>query len=396
MRYNKQWACNQIRRRYPEKFGIRKSLQRLKVKRFRRHMLPAATVELCEAHPSMIKAVVAEYYNKWEKPLKPIIREMEDVLCNAPIIKNVKDINDLRTDIIFTRLAYGFLPSEYVGFHFENRSFTERREFVSDIDMKEFGYSVNDITVIQKYLDKGDAYRQMAEYYKRDAVVVSTLHDYKSFLLFVDKHVQFVKKAVISSMGQGVELVNINETGKSKRQYFLELIKKGKFLLEEKVVQNDSLSKINSSSVNTVRCITFKTEKGIVIPYCFFKAGRDGSFVDNAGAGGIVVGVDPATGVCCTDGFTEYGERFEKHPDSKIIFNGLEIPNWSELRTVCIDAAQKINSMNYLSFDLAFTDNGWIMIEVNEVGQFIIPQIVQQRGIKRDLLYYMGQMRKCI
>ena len=51
--------------------------------------------------------------------------------------------------------------------------------------------------------------------------------------------------------------------------------------------------------------------------------------------------------------------------------------------------------MKYLSFDMAYTkDEEWVVIEINEVGQFIIPQIVFQRGIKKELWDYFATIEK--
>ena len=56
--------------------------------------------------------------------------------------------------MIFCRLAYGYIPSEYAAFAFERKSPFERKEYVSDLDISVFGYTVNDIVEIQKILDK--------------------------------------------------------------------------------------------------------------------------------------------------------------------------------------------------------------------------------------------------
>lgn len=71
---------------------------------------------------------------KWEGYLRPAVKEMEDILEKAPIYKDRQDKDYLRTDMLFCRLAYGFIPSEYVGFELENKSPEQRKEFVSDID----------------------------------------------------------------------------------------------------------------------------------------------------------------------------------------------------------------------------------------------------------------------
>ncbi len=393
---DKNRLCYFLRSRYPKTFGIRKRLQRLKVKRLNRHFLSEQEIEECERDASKKEEVIAPYLSRWEKYLRPAVQEMEDILENAPSYKDRKDKNVLRTDMMYCRLAYGFIPSEYVGFELENKEPNERKEFVSDIDTNVFGYSVNDITQIQSVLDKGDSYRRFSEYFGRDALVVERKDDFTSFQTFVKKHSVFVKKAVFSSMGKGVELVDINLTGESEQGYFKKLIASGKWLLEERVYQHAEMAEYNSSSVNTIRCITLKTCHGIEIPYCFMRTGRNASFVDNGGSGGLLVGIDVSTGILNTDGLDEYNDIFKAHPDTGVVFKNRRIPAWNELIGFCKKAASRVKDIGYLSWDMAYTEKGWVVIEVNEVGQFIGPQIVMKRGIKAELMEYFARMDKVI
>ena len=393
---DKNKVCNVVRKRYPKAFGIRKRLQREKIARLYRCILPEDKIKECEMFPERKAEVIKPYLRKWKRKLKPVVREMETVTSNSPVFKDSANLDDVKTDMLFCRLAYGFLPSEYAGFHFEKRSTEERKQFASDLDTNVFGYSVNDIAAIQSFIDKGEGYKLVAPYYKRDAIVIEKKKDFHEFEEFVDKHPFFVKKKVFSSMGKGVELIDTKSVGTDTMTLFDEIIRNGKHLLEERVIQHEELAKVNPSSVNTVRCITFSTKDGIIVPYCFFKAGRKGSFVDNAGAGGIVVGIDPDSGKCFTDGFTEYGEQYREHPESKIVFCGFELPDWQALIALCKEISSHFPKMKYLSYDLAYTDEGWILIEVNEVGQFIIPQIVQQRGIKTELIQFLEHMEKSV
>ena len=395
-RIDKNKVCNTLRKNYPALWGIRKNLQRLKVERLGRYLLSEEEVRDGELHPDRKAAIIEPHLKKWRRLLAPVIKEMDLVIANSPVFKDLENKQDIRSDMLFCRLAYGFLPSEYAGFHFEKRSAEERKEFASDFDTNTFGYTVNDITAIQSFIDKGEGYKLSAPYYKRDAVVITNKKDYPAFEEFVQKHPEFVKKKVFSSMGKGVELVDTKAPGTDIQSLFEGMIRNGKHLLEERVIQSRELARVNPSSVNTVRCITFNTNDGIEVPYCFFKAGRNGAFVDNAGAGGIVVGVDPKTGTCFTDGFTEYGEQYANHPESGVAFKGLVLPEWESLIATCKEISAGFPKMNYLSYDLAHTDEGWVLIEVNEVGQFIIPQIVTQTGIKRELAEYMNRMPKMI
>lgn len=395
MKIDKARLCCILRSKYPKVFGIRRKLQRIKVKRLKRHLLSKGEVEACEKEPAKIKETITPYLKRWKKYLQPTFQEIDDIFENAPLYRNRQDKERLRTEMLFFRLAYGFLPSEYVGFELEGKTPKEYKRFVSDIDTLVFGYSVNDIAVLQKILDKGNSYLQFGEYFERDAIIVNSRRDYKKFQEFIQKHPIFVKKKVFSCMGKGVELVDIR-TLKEPDVFFKNLVASGKFLLEEKIIQHKTMASLNDSSVNTVRCMTFYTKDGIKVPYCFLKIGRKGAFVDNAGTGGIVVGINPLNGVCITDGFTEYGERFYSHPDSNVIFINFTIPDWKRLILLCNEIAVQNQDMRYLSFDLAYTDKGWIIIEVNEIGQLIIPQIVMKQGIKKELSDYFERMDKAI
>ena len=42
-------------------------------------------------------------------------------------------------------------------------------------------------------------------------------------------------------------------------------------------------------------------------------------------------------------------------------------------------------TVEYIGWDLAHTDNGWVVIEGNGGGQFIGPQIVWKRGFKNEI-----------
>ncbi len=392
---DKSRLCYIVRSHYPEAFGIRKFMQRLKVKRICRYFLTEEEVKICEWDDSRKKDIIAPYLKKWERQLYSTVAEMEDILRNAAVYRKM-DKDRLRTDMLFCRLAYGFSPSEYVSFALETRTPQERKAFESDTDTNEFGYSVNNIRSLQSILDKGDSCRRFSEYFKRDTLIIENYRDYDRFCDFLKRHPVFVEKNVFSSMGKGTRLVDVSELGMDEKSYFDSLIRTGKYLLEERVYQRPEMAKFNGSSVNTIRCMTFRTEQGIEVPYCFMRTGRNGSFVDNGGSGGLVIGVDAVTGVVNTDGYDEYNNCYPQHPDTGVTFQGSQIPAWNEVISLCKDAAAKIKDIGYLSWDLACTDQGWVVIEVNEVGQFIGPQMTMKRGIKKELEAYLTRMPKVV
>ena len=81
MRINISW----LRAHYPEAFGIRKALQRIKVKRITRHMLTESEIQICEENPLKKEEIITPYLKKWEKYLKPCISEMNSIIEKSPV-----------------------------------------------------------------------------------------------------------------------------------------------------------------------------------------------------------------------------------------------------------------------------------------------------------------------
>lgn len=197
------------RSHYPRVLGIRKRLQKIKVDRLSRFLMNAEEVQLCEEDIARKSEIIARYTIKSAQYLAPALDEIKDIFSKSEFYRNRVDAEDVKIDMLFCRLAYGFLPSEYICFELEGKTPSQRREFVSDLDMLQFGYTVNDIVEVQKIFDKADSYCKFKKYYKRDAIVVEKSKDYDAFSTFVHKHPVFVKKAVFSDRGRGVEVVKI-------------------------------------------------------------------------------------------------------------------------------------------------------------------------------------------
>ena len=189
-----------------------------------------------------------------------------------------------------------------------------------------------------------------------------------------------------------MELVDLTNCGKAPRDLFDSFLKHGPHQLEELVRQSETMARLNASSVNTVRCITFNTRHGIKDPYYFLKVGRAGSFVDNGGAGGILVGIDRDTGRLNTDGFDEFDNRYESHPDSGVKFNSYQLPNWKQIQKICLEMSSKTPKVKFVGWDMAHTDDGWVVIEGNGMSQMIGPQTVTKRGIKAEVEAFMADM----
>ncbi len=362
---------------------MKKALSAVRMKRIRGHYIPTTDVIAGESNDEDKKRIVEKYTAEHRNELRSTYEMMDHIFKHAPQYRKRVNDDKLRTDLLFCRMAYGFQPDEYLCFDLEHQSYEERRNWISDWDRYIYIHSVNDVKDAQIFNNKVRTYEMFAPYYKRAAIGIKTKKDFQAFKRFTNEYPQFVKKQVYEGMGRSVELMDLKQI--SALELFQDLIAKGEHIIEERIVQSNVMSELNPSSVNTVRCITINTKKGIKTPFCFLKVGRNGSFVDNGGAGGILTGIDPESGIVVTHGYDEFHREYVSHPETGILFKGFKLPQWDEMKRICREMAHKVPSVKCIGWDMAFTDQGWIIVEGNGMTQFIVPQIVFQRGIKQEV-----------
>jgi hypothetical protein len=166
-----------------------------------------------------------------------------------------------------------------------------------------------------------------------------------------------------------------------KEELLSNVLGKYSLLFEGLVEQTKQFAQLNESSVNTVRFMTTLYPDGEArIITTFIKIGRVGKCVDNAGDGGNVdVCVDIETGeikyAIQYDGWRKIKD-IECHPDSGNQLNGIVIENWENIKADVIKFQQAFPYCKAAGWDIAITDEGPLVIEVNDfwdrTGQYFI------------------------
>jgi len=275
-------------------------------------------------------------------------------------------------------------PQEYFLLGFANKSNFERSEYITDHIKDTYLKKYAKIERAKELQDKFFVYEKMKPYFKRDACMISGVNDKEVFLSFATKHSRFIAKPNKGSFGADTGIWDVSE--KEPETVFNELtVGKTTWILEELIEQTPEMGQFNPSSVNSVRIPTFKIKNGYEIFGTFMRMGRKGSVVDNAGAGGIFVRIDEATGQIISNGYTEHGEVFEQHPDSHVTFIGFQIPQWKELRELAIRCHKELTEHKYVGWDFALTKNGWVLLEGNW-GQFLCQQVSGQKPLKKEFI----------
>lgn len=345
------------------------------------YRLHSRDISMIENNPEKKENIIRKHASRHVQKTEELNAIIDNILDVIPM----ENRNEIRQDMLFCYFAYGFTPNEYISYDFEKKSVQERKKYISDRGSVVLGHKLNDIDARRVFMDKEKTYERYKKYYGRKAICIKSKADFEKFTEFVGEYPVFVKKNVFESCGRSVELIDTTNNSIQKRTLFDSFLKEGKIILEEPVKQSAKISILNSTSVNTVRCLTLKIKSDIIIPWCFMKVGRKGSFVDNGGAGGILVGLDVQTGKMNTDGVDECGRKYEKHPDSNILFKGFQLPQWSEMIALCKSMASMEEKVNWIGWDMAHTESGWIVIEGNALSEVIGPQATSGSGIKEQM-----------
>lgn len=378
---------------FPDWPIFRRLASAAKIKATMRDALSAEEIKRGES--GHIQEIVEECKNSRSAAYRKRNEEIDQLFNSIPAYKQYsKDrLEKVRLDILFCYFAYGFTPSEYFAFRLETKPANERKEFISSRLRMIYRCKMNNILKAELFNDKAKTYAFYKSYFHREAVAIESQSDYQQFDDFVTKYPVFVKKAVFEAQGNSVELIDINQCGKTKKELFDELLAVGKHILEEKIEQTQQLGMFNKSSVNTVRAITFNTKHGIVVPYCVIRTGAPGSFVDNAGAGGVSACIDFETGTIYTDGFDEMGGVFAEHPATGLKMKGYQLPDWSQLQELVKDAAKKVPQIQFVGWDLAHTKDGWIIVEGNENCYVVAQQMIMDKGMRTAFEDVMKDMK---
>lgn len=367
----------------PKATFFRIIMGKIKGEHVSRHTMSEKDVKAVELRKNNKISVLKRYEQKWPFYTKRFKNQIREYLALYPKAVAGMDKKELMTDIIFCHYAYGFLQDEYFAYQLKNKHSLERRSYISDRDRLKFIYKVNDIVDMDIVRNKNLTYKKFQKYYHRDAINIEKDGDFQKFCSFVKKHPIFVQKNVRKNCGQGVKLINFKETNETYETYFRKLRLKDDYLLEACIPQSTVMSSLHPSSVNTIRFVTLVTDKGILVDHCFLKVGRNNAFLDNGAAGGLLVGINQSNGMLCTNGYSEFLEVYEKHPNSDVIFKGFQLPQWNEALLLAEKLASKYPSIRFVGWDLAHTEQGWVLVEGNGRSQVIGPQIIYGKGLKQ-------------
>ena len=140
------------------------------------------------------------------------------------------------------------------------------------------------------------------------------------------------------------------------------------FVVQERIICHDSISKLYPKSVNTFRIMTYRWKNEVKYLPIIMRIGKGGSNVDNAHAGGIFIAIDD-DGTMHDWATTEFDVKYFEHPDTHIVFKDYKVP----LIKNVIEAARKLHAtipqLGVINWDFTLNREGNpVLIEANING----------------------------
>lgn len=332
--------------------------------------------------------------------LRPIYHSVK-LSLRYPISMRLKVINDYLS-LFRTK---GLNKEEYFDFEFENQDASFRNSFLGLNEQRFYLEYLNPVKYYSLARNKYFAHKLLENtgvrktelfcYYQPEARFIiseesaSNLNDVLRILRRKSVH-SCVIKTTESSHGDNVRVIRrihyqeqdaILTCFDGKEFALSSILGQDALIFESIVLQTKQFATFNESSVNTVRFMTTLWPDGTArVIAVFMKVGRSGRCVDNAGSGGNVdAAVNLETGeiynVVQFDGWRK-AKAIDRHPDSGSLLNGVVIDHWEEIKAEVIRFQQAFPYCKAAGWDIAITDEGPVIIEVNDfwdrTGQFFI------------------------
>ncbi len=224
--------------------------------------------------------------------------------------------------------------------------------------------------------------------YDGDVFEIETKNDFFSFLekVFNQQKIEHIFcKPIDGIRGENIFVIDKN-TYRKIADNLIDLMFSKAFIFQELILQHTDLKKINSSSINTLRIVTYKNQKNeIEILSGFIRVGRKGAIIDNAHIGGIVIPFHKETGKMYAEGLQlidNGGGIFHKHPDTGVIFDNLQIPHYKQVKKIVAEASL-VFQFPLLGWDVAITPNGPTIVEANHDFHLLLSDLTE-KGLKRN------------
>lgn len=345
----------------------------------------------CVSKGSIPKKIYAEYYRHLDPTYYESGRIFALDLYNShkEDFKNI-DFDDVYDDMVYSLHKYGYSFQDYCIYGFIDKTEAGRKQFVADKLRYHYCDILNAPFVEHLMTDKYECYKEYGKFFKREIVRCANEEDRINFLEFFNRHNEFIFKPLDEHSGHGIMKVKLNEVSKAE-QWFDYTMRNIHGIVEELIVQGKRMNEINPNTINSCRIVTFVNGDDVTFIGGALRMGVGNALTDNAGSGGIYASIDVENGIIQSDAKNYLNQHYKLHPTTGILIHGFKLPDWNEAKNLVKSMALHKEGTTLISWDIAYSQNGWCMVEANDNGDWSIIQSNLEIGKKKELFDLMDQ-----
>ena len=276
----------------------------------------------------------------------------------------------LLIDILFCKIKYKANLNDYKMFSMYLLNNKERKTILTSGKNLILTNKLNDYSKLHIFENKNEFNEVFGDYLKRKWMFINR-KNYNEFECFIKNMDYIIAKPNDNTEGKRIEKIKVGDYNSIKELYNY-LKDKDLLLVEEVIKQHNYLNKLYSKSINRVTVVTILYNDITYMISINLNLGNN-SIVDSLKRGGMTNKIDIETGTSlhpfCDRGLNNY----YFHPVTKEKINNIKLPYINEIKSLVKDLSKIIKTVRYVSWDIAITNDGPILI-----GASPLPNIYYQ------------------
>ena len=170
------------------------------------------------------------------------------------------------------------------------------------------------------------------------------------------------------------------------------------YLFQKRVAPHPEVRALCGDRLATVRVLTLRSEGTPKLFRACWKIPAGRNAADNFWRpGNLLARIDLVDGrvVRALRGTGMDLEVLSRHPDSGTPLAGLSVPDWPAIATLAVEGARLLKDVPLLGWDIAPTETGPVIVEVNETPDCLLPQLADRRGLlDAEFLSFMAEQKR--
>ncbi len=155
------------------------------------------------------------------------------------------------------------------------------------------------------------------------------------------------------------------------------------YLLQDELKHHTDMAVLFGDRIGTIRAISFVADGVVHTPVTVLKLPAGDNVADNFWRdGNMLADIDRDTGAVrrLVRGKGPSLEILDTHPETGASVAGASLPMWDEVKALIREVGALYAPVKYQSLDIAITEAGPSVVEVNTGSAFNLPQIAQGQG----------------